>query len=302
MKRLFLALSIGLLGTIGFNSCNHPEQNPKPQSTLQQAYPVPTILHGATLNGIAVPDGTKTSVENNGKTVRLIYPAGIRFVTSQDYDTDPSANLLDDGGGSTYTCTGACTSGCDVFYVQGSFACSQCSNGSACTGKASLTVEPGGFIDTQAGISFIRDKAQLKELRSKNIQSPNDLFQFKYIQRAMRELNIKVHGVADPTKQIANHPNNYKHVVVNIFGALADYAVPNTYVISESKRLSTLGGSLSAKSTIPSSPSQYFLLADEESGFSCSCSSGGSGCTAESGIGYKKCNSGACVSCSMSVG
>lgn len=300
MKKIFLTLSTTLLCATGFFACSQPEQTPKPDSNVAQTHAVPAVLHGATLDGVAIPDGTRTSVEDGGKTVRLLYPAGIQFVTSLQYRADLAAKMID--GGSTYTCTGACSSGCDVFYVQGSFACSQCSNGSACTGKASRAIATGGFIDVKAGISFIRNKAQLKELRTKNIQSPDDLFKFEYVKRAMRELNIKVHGVADPTKMIAQNPTEYRHVAINVFGALVDYAVPLKYLDSETNRLSPRKTSIGVQSETTAEPSQHFVRADEESGFSCNCSSGGSGCTAESGLGYKKCNSGSCVSCSMTVG
>ncbi|HEX8428275.1 hypothetical protein [Hymenobacter sp.] len=299
MKKIRLLALILSIGASGLYGCSQPEQSPKPQDVLAEHYKVPAVLYGATVGDLRIPDGTETIVEDEGATVRLKYPAGIRFINSQQHSLD-FASKLDDGGGGSYTCTGACSVGCDVFYVQSSFACSQCSNGSACTGKASRSSETGGFVDTGAGISFIRTKEQLQKLEKQHLQVPDDLFHFEYVNRAMRKLNVEVHGEADPTQAIARNPDAYKHVAINMYGAVVDYTVPINYLNSEAQRLSLEGKSYNRLgSTL--SPTQVFLLEESGGGFSCACSSGGSGCTAESGIGYKKCNSGACTSCTMSV-
>lgn len=307
MKKIQFLKLIFAVAISCFYSCNQLEQSPKPQDALTEQFKIPAILNGATVGGLRVPDGTKTIIEDEGATVRLKYPEGIRFVNSQQYSLDFESKLADDGGddgGGTYTCTGACSVGCDVFYVQGSFACSQCSNGSACTGKASRSSETGGFVDTGVGISFIRTKADLQKLEKQHLQTPDDLFKFEYVKRTMLKLNAEVHGEADPTQSIARNPSLYKHAAINMFGAIVDYTVPISYLASEAKRLSVEGQS-AARIASPLSLSQVFLLADDGDegggGFSCACSSGTTGCTAESGFGYKKCNSGACTSCSMSV-
>jgi hypothetical protein len=299
MKKLQLIALAFAISVSGFYGCGQPEQSPKPQQNVwAEQFKIPAVLNGATIDGLRVPDGTETIIEDEGATVRLRYPEGIRFINSQEYSLDFQSKL-DDGGG-TYTCTGACSVGCDVFYVQGAFACSQCSNGSACTGRGSRSSEAGGFVDTKAGISFIRTKEQLQKLEKQHLQTPNDLFKFDYVKHAMHQLNMDVHGEPDPTQAIARNPSLYKHVAVNIFGAVVDYTVPVKYLDSETKRLS-LDVQSSNRLSSPLSTTQVFLLEETGGGFSCACSSGGSGCTAESGFGYKKCNSGVCVSCSMSV-
>ncbi|GAB3735865.1 hypothetical protein GCM10027594_17020 [Hymenobacter agri] len=306
-KKRILPLCLLLFVASFFYAC-HRADAPDPVNQVTEST-IPKVLYNFKMEGVALPDGTRTVVDTHGSRVTLVYPEGIKYLKGGDYDTP--LNRLDGGG--SYTCTGECSDGCNVFYVQGSFACSQCKDGKACTGKASngFTSEGGGFINAAAGIQFLSSRLEAKELARTKLQAPDNLFRYQAIRESLMSLNRRVHGVSDPTENVVQHPERYRHVAINVFGFITDYAVPVKFLEEETAKKN----SARPQSSKLLSYQDVFVVAGEnatsangvasreapDSDFSCNCLSGGAGCTAESGFGYKMCKSGNCDSCKMTV-
>jgi len=107
------------------------------KATQQQQLPsidatsIPSVLQGAYLGELRLPDQTTTEILNGGSTVRFHFPRGIYLVGR---DTAGQIRMLTE---TDFTCTGDCTEGCNVFYIRKHFACSQCEPGTiSCTGKS----------------------------------------------------------------------------------------------------------------------------------------------------------------------
>jgi len=236
---------------------------------------IPKALFGASFDNLRIPDGTTTEVLNGGSTVKLHFPKGIYLM-----GTDKSGTIQQVGG-TEYTCTGDCSKGCDVIYAGGSFGCSACDPSTiTCTGKAkSLSeIQGKGFVNFNAGISFIKDKREAVNL----FAGPDILLTIPEVREAMKAFNLKIHGTENPD---FSDSKQFREVGLNLFGCLVTYMAPS----------------------ISNRNSSNLRVGEDElvdaGSWSCRCDApaGSSGCTKDSGIGYKKCTSGACTSCTMIV-
>lgn len=232
---------------------------------------IPKVLYNASYDNLKIPNGTTTEVLNNGSTVKLKFPKGIILVgTTTDGEIFRVAET-------EYTCTGNCTKGCDVIYAGGSFGCSACDPATVtCTGKAKsiAEIQGKGFVNLDAGISFVKNKSEASSL----FAGPDVLLTIPQVREAMKAFNLKIHGVEEPD---FSDKKQFREVALNLFGCLVTYMAPSQ------------------------SNSNASRLSEEEfvdaASWSCRCDApaGSSGCTKDSGIGYKKCTSGACTSCTM---
>jgi hypothetical protein len=246
------------------------------KATQQQQLPsidatsIPSVLQGAYLGELRLPDQTTTEILNGGSTVRFHFPRGIYLVGR---DTAGQIRMLTE---TDFTCTGDCTEGCNVFYIRKHFACSQCEPGTiSCTGKSlSLSGLQGyGFVDFKQGVHFVKDTQQIKYLFS----PPDALFDIPEVRKGMEQFNMANYGVAHPD---FSHPEAYRPVAVNLFGCLV------TYLVLKNGQLRT--------------DANVSELIDASSWY-CHCDQGDTGCTMESGLGYKMCKKGNCISCRMHV-
>jgi hypothetical protein len=264
-------------------SCSLESKKALPESNVLDSRSIPKVLTDATIDGLKLPNGTTTEIISDGSTVLYNFPNGIKLLK-----WNRKNNVFVESSGGSYTCTGSCSSGCDVFYVQGSFACSACSPTTVtCTGKSGFSgdpesVESMGFIDYNVGVSFVTNKQQLENVVA---SSPKFLFEVPAVIRAMKAFNVKVHGLEDPSLSVLP-PSEYKEVIVNLFGTIVKYNVPKSYL--EKIRKSARVGEESVEPM-------------EGGKASCSCTQGTSGCKLDSGLGYTKCESGGCIACTMTV-
>lgn len=234
---------------------------------------IPKVLYNASYNSLRIPDGTTTEVWNNGSTVKLKFPKGIVLV-----GTTTTGELFRVAE-TEYTCTGSCTTGCDVLYAGGSFGCSACDPATiVCTGKAKSIAEilGKGFVNLGAGISFVKTKKEAASLMA----GPDVLLSIPEVREAMKAFNLKIHGTENPA---FSDKKQFREVGLNLFGCLVTYMAPS---------LSNRNASRVAEDELV-----------DAAGWSCRCDApaGSSGCTKDSGIGYKKCTSGACTSCTMII-
>lgn len=237
---------------------------------------IPKVLYNASFGNLRIPNGTTTEVLNNGSTVKLNFPKGIYLV-----GTDSKSGEIQQLIATEYTCTGDCTKGCDVFYAGGQFGCSACDpNTIVCTGKAKsiAAIQGKGFVNFNAGISFIKDKKEAANL----FAGPDILLTIPKVREAMKGFNLKIHGTETPD---FSNSKQFREVGLNLFGCLVTYMVPSASNRNSSNLSESVDELLSAVN------------------WSCRCDApaGSSGCTKDSGIGYKKCTSGACTSCTMIV-
>lgn len=251
--------------------CQKESKTTAPDEISLSPSSIPRILNGATYNGLKIPDGTMTEVLNNGSTVKIIYPRGVALV-----GTTPEGGIYRVIE-SEYTCTGSCTTGCDVLYAGGSFGCSACDPATTtCTGKAKALTEivGKGFVNFDAGISFVSSNIEASNL----FVGPDNLLVIPEVLQAMKAFNVKIHGTESPD---FSNAKMYREVVLNLFGCKVMYMAPS----SENPNASIV--------------QEEELV--EAAAWSCRCDApaGSSGCTKDSGIGYKKCTSGACTSCTM---
>ena len=259
-------------------SCQKNGDKKKEQEASLTPEAIPRVLQNAKLNDLQLPDGTTTEVIDDGATVRFKFPDGIMLAGVNKVAGD--IELLPGG---EYTCTGSCTKGCDVLYAGGSFGCSACDPATVvCTGKAkgSFTdLEGRGFININAGISFISEKSQTKGLFTG--PSIKVLLSIPQVAEAMKTFNRKVYGTDNPDFSDASQ---FREVGMNLFGCLVTYMAP--------------ARTHAKYANVP--PDDELV---DGASWSCRCDApaGSSGCTKDSGIGYKKCESGACVSCTMIV-
>ena len=204
-------------------------------------FKIPAILNGAKFGGLQLPDGTTTHIENGGSTVRFEYPKGIKY-----FKKDSRGNIIGDSGGS-YTCTGGCVKGCDVFYVGGSFACSQCEPSSiSCVGKSNpqnrvvdSDEAEGAFVNLNQKIAFVSDEDEIGKMKP----APSFLFDIPEVRDEVLAFNRKVYGVDRPEVSWENK-KDFKVVVVNFFGSAVRYLIPASYHSKlTNARISTVSGS-----------------------------------------------------------
>lgn len=266
LASLMLATIVGLI-----TGCQKNSKEPTDEEISLTPESIPKVLYNANYNGLRIPDGTTTEVLNNGSTVKLKFPKGIVLV-----GTTTTGELFRVAE-TEYTCTGNCTTGCDVIYAGGSFGCSACDPATiVCTGKAKslAEIQGKGFVDLSAGISFVKNKKEAASLMA----GPDVLLSIPEVREAMKAFNLKIHGSENPD---FSDKRQYREVGLNLFGCLVTYMAPSLSNRNASR------------------------MADEElidaAAWSCRCDApaGSSGCTKDSGIGYKKCTSGACTSCTM---
>lgn len=272
---IFIAsLTVLLIMTVAFiTGCQKNSQESEDEQTGLTSESIPRVLYNARCAGLKIPDGTTTEILEDGATVRLTFPDGIFLVGNTDAGEEIRTEFMD------YTCTGDCTKGCDVIHAQGSFGCSSCNPATiTCTGKEKNLekIMGKGFINLNAGINFVKNKKEASSL----FTGPDILLTIPEVQEAMKAFNMKIHGSENPD---FSRREQFREVGLNLFGCLVTYMAP--------------GGSNPGASTMPESE-----MLDAE-GWSCTCDApaGSSGCTKESGMGYKKCVSGACTSCTMSI-
>jgi len=259
-----------------FTGCQKNAKEPTSEEISLTAESIPKVLYNASFDNMRLPDGTTTEILNNGSTVKLSFPKGIYLI-----GVNSVSGEIQRLSETEYTCTGDCTKGCDVIYAGGSFGCSACEPSTiTCTGKSkNLTeIQGKGFVDFNAGISFIKSKEDAAKL----FAGPDNLLNIPEVRKAMKAFNLKIHGSENPD---FTDKKQYREVGLNLFGCLVTYMAPSTL------------------------NHNYFNLRGGEdelvdaASWSCRCDApaGSSGCTKDSGIGYKKCTSGACTSCTMIV-
>lgn len=238
---------------------------------------IPKVLYGAVFDNLKLPDGSTTEILDNGATVKLNFPKDI-YLMGTDIKSGEILQLV----ASEYTCAGACTTGCDVIYAGGSFGCSACDPSTiTCTGKSKslAKIQGKGFVNFNAGISFIKEKQEAENL----FAGPDILLNIPKVREAMKAFNLKIHGTENPD---FSNAKQFREVGLNLFGCLVTYMAPS----ASNRNSSNLKDGIVTK------------LVDAGS-WSCRCDAplGSSGCTKDSGIGYKKCVSGDCTSCTMIV-
>ncbi|PJJ74549.1 hypothetical protein BXY57_0107 [Thermoflavifilum aggregans] len=264
----FPYVCIPLFAGLIFSGCHKgAQQNQTPSLDTKS---IPQVLYGAYLGELRLPDQTTTEILNGGSTVRFHFPKGIYLVGT---DSTGQIRMLTE---TDYTCTGACTQGCDVFYIRGHFGCSQCEPGTiSCTGHSSSLsgLEGYGFVDLKQGIHFVKDTQEIHSL----FDPPNGLFDIPAVRQAMEQFNIQNYGQPQPD---FSRRSAYREVAVNLFGCLVTYLVPKS-------------GQLRSDVSVDQ-------LIDASSWY-CHCDEGNTDCTPESGLGYKMCKKGGCTSCRMHI-
>jgi hypothetical protein len=238
-----------------------------------------TLNYNYNLSKFSATYRTLTNVTKGGARVEFTYPEGIKFISVKEDGT----YLVDPG--SCYECTGNCTSGCDVFYAKKKFGCNQCDNGASCTGNSvpcsssNIDEARSGYVDLNAGISFIKNDANLDNfLKGPSLQI---LMQIPEVLEAMKKFNKEVYGEEMP--DYSKLDGTVKPYFMNLFGSVAVYKIPDSYF---------------SNARIVKSNELYVV---DPGKTSCSCTSGTSGCTYDSGLGWEMCESGACVKCRMKV-
>lgn len=257
---------------LGFTSCTEQSKDEKllEDFTTQEEYKVPSVLIGATLGDIPIPDHTLVTYRG-ASSIQFELPENV-FVFSKGLD-----GKLYQTDNMCYDCTcSQAGSGCNVFYVQGSFACSECSG--SCTGKR-VSCDEGPqervinesdfmFVDFNQGVRFIAKKNDAERLG----QAKAFFFDIPEVKAELEKLNQKYYNTSTVTEEQVL-AQNAKIVGVNIFGILIGYPVP-----------------------------QASALNTTFAGVSCDCQSGSSGCDREwsVGAGYW-CEGGDCTTCRMEV-
>jgi hypothetical protein len=279
-KIIFTLFTIITIGTV---SCQKESAIESEQTTQRvkglEKFEVPSILVDARIGDIKIPNGTKTFVENNGATVRFEYPAGIRY-----FGKDSQGNILSTTAGS-YTCTGNCTKGCDVFYAGGQFGCSACQpNTITCTGKAEnnnlmMSDVDGGFINLNSKIRVLSSGEDLDKLQP----AVSFLFQIPEVQKNMMAFNKEIYGVENPTVDWKDQ-KNYQSVVIDLAGVAVKYLMPRSYFNKKSN-------------------ARVSMMTGNQIVCACKDSPSPGGCTHKTGAlgAYESCVSGACISCNMTV-
>ncbi|MDH5599157.1 MAG: hypothetical protein OEY34_08530, partial [Cyclobacteriaceae bacterium] len=98
------------------------------------------------------------------------------------------------------------------------------------------------------------------------------LLQIPEVLKAVKEFNMEIYGEEIPNYSKLSDP--VRPYLMNMFGILAVYKIPDCY--------------LSNARTMTSS--ELYIITGETT---CSCTSGTSGCTYDSGFGWEMCESGA---------
>lgn len=279
MKKRTSILTGVFLYLLGVISCTQDDPQQTDVNIRQQGTSVPSVLYGAEMNGRKIPDGTTTRLTNNGTRVELTFPKGIKFVSVRD-------GKLNYMPATCYECTGQCSEGCDVLYVNDKFGCNQCDNGSSCTGRSIECPQhlhlatKGGFVNLHAGISFAKASANLER---DFLQGPGIdlLMQIPEVAEAMKAFDKRIFGTENPDYSAIK--GGTRPYLMNVFGTPVIYHVPESYVAS---------ARLSAEDL-------YSIAPGDE--ITCDCRSGSSGCEYDSGLGWKGCISGDCVTCMMKV-
>lgn len=262
-------LWIFFLLTLGFLGC-HKSMNLMHYPSMM-SNSIPQILNEAYLGDMRLPNQTTTEIRNQGSTVIFHFPAGV-YLVGKDTVNGQLKMLTE----ADYTCTGACKQGCDVFYINKHFGCSQCEPSTiSCTGHSNTLsgLQGYGFVDLKQGVHFLIHKDQVNQLFS----PPDNLFDIPEVRKGMEIFNIQNYGVAHPD---FSNPDEYQEVAVNLFGCLVGYLIPKTGELRQQVSINQLV---------------------RVSSFSCHCDQGDSGCTPVSGLGFKMCKKSSCLSCTMHV-
>jgi hypothetical protein len=265
-KRAFLFC---LVLALSIFSCS--DEGPKDIQTTIVDVTLPEDLGGINLGPFIAPAGTKAIITNQGGTLRYELPDDYVYAG------------LNEGGdlvmltAGCYECSSPCSSGCDVVKLGDTVGCSTCDKNSTgdktCTGKPCdiiYSLNNGGLLDLQAGISIVKDTDEAKKLRA-------DMPTYEVLSKIPDVEAEIIRFIEDAWKGEEFIEENGSLVLVNFFGARALMLVPNKKVSGSSLRTE---------------------------GTSCNCTSGTSGCDYE-GI-YKglikvgeTCRANGCTTCQM---
>ena len=252
---------------------NNVEINSDVKEMLDTTFP--SDMGGMTSGNLVFPPGTISKITNNGSSLSYTLPDGVIYIAL-------NGKKIGEAKTGSYTCTGTCSSGCDVVKLGSEMGCSACEPKTiACTGKESSPAifsigdgEGGGFIDLNAGVSFVTTKEEL----SNQLTGPDwdILMSHSDLTQAFDTFYKSIWPENKPDVK------NSKLAVVNVFGTYVRLYVP----------LNTAANSRIAMATMATS---------------CGCSTGGSGCTFEKIrknliVVGEKCTAGSCTSCTMSSG
>lgn len=258
-----------------FGACSNLQDSQKMTEGFAAAeiFEVPKVLIGAKLGNIPLPDHTIVKYMDEW-SVQLQLPEHVYVYAEDENGQFHSASSV------CYTCdcSGGST-GCNVLYYQGSFACSEC--GGSCTGQRSACDEDHQrnisndrflFVDFSAGTQFIDDNTNTKKLYA----ATSFFFDIPEVQQAIKTLHEKYYGTTDVDELMIQ---NARIIGLNIFGVLVGYPMPEK-------------------------TSDFARSMDNDDGVSiaCSCMSGSSGCKYKKGFGgVHYCEGGSCTSCRMEV-
>jgi hypothetical protein len=268
MKKLFVLILFACL----LNACSEQQPTEKMAESLaaNDLFQVPKVLIGATLGGVPLPDHTIVR-HMDASSVQLQLPEKIFIYAKNDSGDLYSANDV------CYTCTCSGSSGCDVLYYQGNFACSECKGGS-CTGKrtncgniqrSGITDGEFVFVDFSQGVQLVNNNTN-----TNRFYAATDLFfEIPEVQQAINELHKKYYGKVTINDEDIK---NTRMVALNLYGVLVGYPLPQTASIQDAP--------------VP------------VANVSCSCQSGDSGCKYKKAFGgVSRCESNGCTSCQMRV-
>ncbi len=263
MKTKFVSLLSCLLTLLA--ACTQNEKTEVISKGLDE-FKVPKVLVNAKIENVLLPDYT-TATYIDESTVEFQLPKNVK------YFYQASDGTIHTGERVAYECTcSQAGSGCNVFYINDNFACSECSG--ACTGKrvernTTLDVINSDmiFLDFNAGVKFVNKNLSTEKL----YQATSFFFEIKQVKDALQDLNKKYYGTAVLSEDLIKK-NNAQIVGLNVYGVLIGYALPVNYLTN------------------------YYAKPE------CDCRSGSTGCERKwnAGAGYW-CEGGDCTTCRMTV-
>jgi len=265
-----------LLFSLAACQTNETEQLGKQETPAPVFEEIPAVLNGVTLSGIMLPNGTVPKLLN-GSEIQFTFPENVLLVMQNSNGTFTRQKEL------KYQCS-CTTAGCDVFYVAGSFGCSECPKGT-CTGKyvdkdeAQLRLHNVAFIKGNRPVSLVLSHEEAQNL----MPAQGGLFEVPEVRAAMLAFNEQVYGNAEPN--LANIET--VEVPVDVFGNLVMYTMPVSYL-----QQTDLGAKTKS------------FLREAGTKYSCKCTTGQNGkedCVKDGTLTYKKCKAGNCVTCQMTV-
>lgn len=229
-------------------------------------FKVPKVLVNAKIDNIPLPDYTTATYIDESK-VEFQLPKNIRYFYKGADGTIHTGERI------AYECTcSQAGSGCNVFYINENFTCSECSG--ACTGKrveqnTTLDIINSDmlFLDFNAGVKFINKNSNTDKL----YQAQSFFFDIPEVKEALQNLNKKYYGTAVLSEDLVMK-NEAQMVGLNVYGVLIGYALPANYLTT------------------------YYAKPE------CDCRSGSTGCERKwsAGAGYW-CEGGNCTTCRMTV-